>query len=57
VPTLQAPLPIDGALLEAGTSYTFGLACRLGTHTMNDFTQITLPFVESMVYTAVFTMM
>ncbi|HTR49470.1 MAG TPA: hypothetical protein VMJ10_02110 [Kofleriaceae bacterium] len=54
LPTANAPLPIDGSLLLAGSSYTFGIACRKGTRTMTDFTQVSLPFVESMIYTAVF---
>jgi len=57
VPTSNAPLPIDGALLQTGSSYTFGIACRVGTRTMTDFTMNTLPFIESIIYTAVFKMM
>ncbi|HEY1556341.1 MAG TPA: hypothetical protein VGF94_16015 [Kofleriaceae bacterium] len=58
LPTLQSPLPIDSSLfMKLTATYTFGIACRVGTRTMNDYTQIKLPFSEAMLYTAVFHVM
>jgi hypothetical protein len=55
-PTQQSPLAVDASLFTKLIGhYTFGIGCRVGTRSMSDYTKISLPFSESMVYTAVFT--